>query len=190
MDVDKYAFIYFQKLEWSVCFSEGMRWVRLQVVATETLDVLSVLPQTGSRREEKEVRSWSQFREKSTSASSVMLLCPHHLKKKKKKASSVLWGGSTSCVSQGLKSLSGCSGSGFCHSAGLSLDAGSSSSSSSLGLSAWVVGSTARITAALCDVTSDISEKTSDKSVLILVSNSQTPGSSSRRRRSSCCRCG
>lgn len=46
-----------------------------------------------------------------------------------------------------------------------------------------VLRSTARITAALCDVTSDISEKTSDKSVLILVSNSQTPGSSLRRRR-------
>lgn len=42
--------------------------------------------------------------------------------------------------------------------------------------------STARITAALCDVTSDISKKTSDKSVLILVSHSQTPRSLLRRR--------
>lgn len=42
--------------------------------------------------------------------------------------------------------------------------------------------STARITAALCDVTSDISKKTSDKSVLILVSHSQTPRSLPRRR--------
>lgn len=40
---------------------------------------------------------------------------------------------------------------------------------------------TARITAALCDVTSDISKKTSDKSVLILVSNSQTPRSRAPR---------
>lgn len=40
---------------------------------------------------------------------------------------------------------------------------------------------TARITAALCDVTSGISKKTSDKSVLILVSNSQTPRSCAPR---------
>lgn len=37
--------------------------------------------------------------------------------------------------------------------------------------------SAARITAALCDVTSDISKKTSDKSVVILVNNSQIPRS-------------
>lgn len=43
--------------------------------------------------------------------------------------------------------------------------------------------STARITAALCDVTSEISKKTSDKSVLILVSKSQPPRSCWRRRR-------
>lgn len=42
--------------------------------------------------------------------------------------------------------------------------------------------STAGITAALCDVTSDVWTKTSDKSVLVLVSNSPTPRSSGRHR--------